>query len=163
MPNISDVPIRNLDAEAENHPVISEVFTYWCGLNNGQPPPRTLFDFMSIYGAAPNLLMAERVDDRSFRFIYCGTFVADNFPLDLTGKVFTPQTARVSQVNWPEFFVEAIETPCIRFGREPVDWPNDEYKEVIYGVFPLAGDDGICTFALACLIFLEKQPYDRVL
>lgn len=105
------LPIHSFDIEAERHPLISEVFTYWRGLNKGRPPPRKLFDFMSIYGTAPNLLMAERVDDRSFRFIYCGTFVADNFPLDLTGKIFTPQTARVSQVNWPGFFVEVMETP----------------------------------------------------
>ncbi|GEM_PF-6283807 len=98
------IPIRELDAEAARHPTISELFTYWRSLNQGLPPTRKSFDFMSVYSVAPNLLMAEHVDKFAFRFIYCGTFVADNFPLDLTGKIFTPQTARISQVNWPSFF-----------------------------------------------------------
>ena len=162
MSKACQIPIKELDPEAARHPKITDLFDYWCGLNNGHPPARKAFDFMSVYHTAPNLLMAERVDERSFKFIYCGTFVADNFPLDLTGKVFTPQTARISRVNWPGFFSESILTPSIRYGREPVDWPNDVYKEILYGVFPLAGEDGQCAFALACLIFLEKQAYDRV-
>ncbi len=44
-----------------------------------------------------------------------------------------------------------------------MDWPNEEYREIVYGVFPLTKDDGRCAYALACLIFIEKQPYDRTL
>jgi hypothetical protein len=153
------VSVRSFDDDAPRQPLIAGVHAYWTSLNGGAVPKRRDFDFMAVYKTAPNLLMAERLEGGAFRFIYCGTFIAENFPLDLTGKVFTPATPRVSQVRWPVFFTEAITLPCIRFSREPVDWPNDDYAEVLNGVFPLADDPGTPAFALACLVFLPKSPF----
>jgi len=155
------IPINVLDMDAATDPVIATVCDYWCSLNGGRPPPRKAFDFMAVYKAAPHLLMAERIGPGSFKFIYCGTFVANNFPLDLMGKTFTPQTARMSRVNWPGFFTETLDTPCLRYGREPVDWPNDEYGEIIYGTFPLTDEQGRGSHSLGCLVFVKKSPYAR--
>ena len=152
------IPIHILDIEAATDSVIAEVMDYWCGLNDGLPPARKAFEFMAVYKAAPHLLMAERIAPAMFRFIYCGTFVAENFPLDLTGKTFAPDTMKVSGVNWPSFFTDALDTPCLRYGRENLDWPNDEYGQITYGVCPLTDDGNRPAFALACLTFVKKSP-----
>lgn len=146
---------------ARSAPQIARVERYWRSLNDGNPPAKASFDFMSLYKLAPNMLMAERMGGdgaapAAFRFIYCGTFVAENFPLDLTGKTFGPTTPRTSQVPWPLFFGESLARPCLRFGREPIDWPNREYYAIDYGVFPLTGADRKPRYALACLIFIQK-------
>jgi hypothetical protein len=139
---------------------MADVFAYWRSLNVGTVPPKSRFDFMAIYRNAPHLLMAERLATGLFRFVYCGTWVAENFPLDLTGKTYTADSPRVSRVPWPVFFAEVIDTPCVRFGNEPIDWPNREFSDIDYGIFPLCNDDGKICYALACLVFIER-PWPR--
>ncbi len=153
------IPIQVLDVEAATDAVIASVCDYWASLNGGKPAPRRAFEFMEVYKAAPHLLMAERVGDHAFKFIYCGTAVAHNFPLDLTGKIFSPETMRVSGIRWPMFFSQVLDTPCLRYGREPIDWPNDEYAEIIYGICPLTSDTGVPSHVVACLVFVERSPY----
>jgi hypothetical protein len=151
-----DVPIRELTAQARGQPIIAAVFDYWCGLNGGRAPTRPSFDFMKVYRCAPYLLMAEQVAVGRFKFIYCGTWVAENFPLDLTGKTYATESPRVSHVDWPSFFSEVIDTPCVRFGNAPIDWPSRDFSDIDYGVFPLSDADGQIRFALACLVFNER-------
>ncbi|MDX2223817.1 MAG: hypothetical protein SFV21_13785 [Rhodospirillaceae bacterium] len=142
-------------AESEADPVIAAVGDYWRGLARGALPPRRSFDFMAIYRHAPHLLMAERAADQAFRFVYCGTLVAENFPIDLTGRTFGPDTPRVSKVPWPRMFGGVLDTPGVLYGRMPIDWPNPRHRSIAFGIFPLADDTGAARFALACLCFEE--------
>ena len=60
-----EIPIRNLDAEAEIRPIISDVFGYWRSLNSEHLPHRKSIDFMSVYHTAPNLLTTACSDGRT--------------------------------------------------------------------------------------------------
>ena len=150
------IPVNNHNDEARLHPVIDAVQTYWFSLNKGRPPKRKAFEFMDVYQHAPHLLMSERVAPRTFSFIYCGTHVAENFPLDLTGKTFGPDSVEASQIPWFDYKTEALDEPCIRFGRDSLDWANTDFDVILFGIFPLTGDEGICRYPLACLIFLTS-------
>lgn len=153
---MTDTPgIRDIcgDEAARDHPVISMVATYWLGLNSGQIPRRTQFEFMDIYQEAPNLLMWERIASQTFTFIYCGTHVANNFPLDLTGKTFDPAKVEASRIPWFNYKKEALDGPCIRYGCDRLDWPSLDFDIILSGIFPLADDVGQPRFLLACLVF----------
>jgi hypothetical protein len=154
------IPLQVLDVEAVTNPMIGALCDYWCALAAGLPPDRALFDFMKIYKVAPNLLMAERVAPETFKFIYCGTAVAENFPRDLTGATYGPTTPRVSRVDWPIFFSEVLDGPCLRYGRVSIDWANEEHRDIIYGACPLTGKDGRPVYAVACLVFLPRSPFE---
>ena len=154
------IPLQVLDIEAAAEPTIGALADYWCALAAGDPPERSAFDFMKIYKVAPNLLMAERVGRETFKFIYCGTAVADNFPRDLTGATFGPTTPRVSRIGWSLFFNDVLDGPCLRYGRESIDWANEEHRDILYGACPLLGKDGRPTYVVACLIFLPRSPFD---
>ena len=153
------IPLQVLDVEAVTHPSITALCDYWCTLAAGHPPPRPAFDFMKIYKVAPNLLMAERIAPETFKFIYCGTSVADNFPRDLTGAVYGPTTPRVSRIDWPAFFSGVLDTPSMRYGRERIDWPNEEHRDILYGACPLL-KDGCPTYVVTCFAFVQRSPYD---
>ncbi|MDX2145834.1 MAG: hypothetical protein SFV19_20950 [Rhodospirillaceae bacterium] len=155
-----NIPIREYSERARDHPIIASVFDYWCGLSDGRAPAKAAFDFMKVYQCAPYLLMAERNEPQRYKFIYCGTWVAENFPLDLTGKTYAADSPRVSRVEWPSFFSEVIDTPCVRFGNAPIDWPSRDFADIDYGVFPLCDTDGKLRYALACLVFNER-PWPR--
>lgn len=154
------IPLQVLDIEAATNPTIASVCDYWCTLADGELPPRKAFDFMAVYKAAPYLLMAQRLAPETFKFIYCGTFVADNFPRDLTGAVYGPTTPRVSQVNWPGFFGEVLDVPCMQYGRVHIDWRNDNYGDLIYGACPLTGPNDTPAYVVCCLVFLRRSPFD---
>jgi hypothetical protein len=154
------IPLQVLDVEAATNPVIGTLCDYWSTLAGGRPPPRADFDFMKIYKTAPNLLMAERVGPQTFKFIYCGTQVADNFPRDLTGATYGPTTPRVSRIDWPVFFSEVLDGPCLRYGREQIDWVNEEHRDILYGACPLLGRNGRPAYVVACLVFVERSPFD---
>jgi len=139
--------------EARNHPVIAAATHYWCGLNNGMPPQRSQFDFMAIYKVAPHLLMSERIADRTFSFIYCGTQVAENFPLDLTGKTFSPENVEASRIPWFEYKSQSLDAPCVRYGCDHMDWPNLDFDTILSGIFPMTNNESVLTFPLACLVF----------
>ncbi len=140
-------------------PTIQALHDYWCSLREGLPPRRKAFEFMDIYKLAPNLLLSERVAPATFRFAYCGTTVADNLPRDLTGLVFAPQTARVTAVDFAQLYMEILGTPCWRFTRYAVDWPNAEYGSYLLGAGPLADEDGTLKYVLSCAVFQEKSPF----
>lgn len=144
-------------AEAEGDAVVAAVHAYWRGLIGGGVPPRKTFDFMAVYQHAPHLLMSERVDRETFKFVYCGTAVAENFPLDLTGKSYGPETPRVSKVPWPTLFNSVLDIPCVRFGKWPIDWAGPRYAAVLFSACPLSGDDGAPRFALATLRFVGRR------
>ena len=150
------ITIHCHDGDARTHPVISDLLDYWSSLNKGTPPKRTAFEFMAIYKIAPHLLMSERIAPKTFAFIYCGTHVADNFPLDLTAKTFGPDNVEASRIPWFDYKSEVLDTPCIRFGRDRFDWPNLDFDTILSGVFPLTDDDGMLRYALACLVFLSN-------
>lgn len=154
------IPLQVLDVEAVTNPMIGALCDYWCTLAAGHPPDRALFDFMRIYKVAPNLLMAERVAPETFRFVYCGTTVADNFPRDLTGATFGPTTPRMSRVDWPVFFSDVLDGPCLRYGRASIDWANEEYRDILYGACPLLGKNRQPAYVVACLVFLQRSPFD---
>jgi hypothetical protein len=154
------IPLQVLDVEAVTNPAIGALTDYWCTLAAGKPPDRTAFDFMKIYKTAPNLLMAERVAPETFKFIYCGTAVAENFPRDLTGATYGPMTPRVSRIEWGGIFKEVLDAPCMRYGRERIDWPNDEHRDIIYAACPLLGKDGRPTYVVTCLVFVLRSPFD---
>lgn len=149
------VGVSHRDAEAE--PVIMAARAYWRSVNGGRVPVKKTFDLMNVYRQAPHLLMAERIGPAEFKFVYCGTLVAENFPLDLTGKSYGPDTPRVSKVPWPQFFSTTLDGPCLRFGEMPIDWPGPKFAYARYGTFPLADDAGVPRFALACLVFGGKR------
>ena len=111
---------------------------------------------MDVYQQAPHLLMSERIAPRTYSFIYCGTHVAENFPLDLTGKIYGPDSVEVSQIPWFDYKTEVLDEPCIRFGRGPLDWANTDFDVILSGIFPLTDDDGACRYPLACLVFLTS-------
>jgi hypothetical protein len=146
-------------AVAASHPSaeatseIAAVRAYWEKLGSGAMPTKRAFDFMQVYKQAPHLLMAERTAPGAFKFIYCGTLIADNFPLDLTGKSYAPDTPRVSKIPWPRLFASALDVPCVGFGEMPVDWPGAKFAYARFGVFPLSDDSGAARYALACLVF----------
>ncbi|MBT4741282.1 MAG: PAS domain-containing protein [Rhodospirillaceae bacterium] len=142
--------------EARAHPVIATAAAYWAGLNTGSMPRRSHFEFMDIYQTAPHLLMSERIAPQTFAFIYCGTHVADNLPLDLTGKTFDPANVEVSGIPWFNYKSEALDGPCIRYGCDQLDWPNLDFDIILSAVFPLSDDDGEPRFPLACLVFLNS-------
>lgn len=146
-----EVAVSHPAAEAE--PEIAAVRAYWIKLCGGDVPAKRAFDFMGIYKQAPHLLMAERIAATEFKFIYCGTLIAENFPLDLTGKSYRPDTPRVSKVPWPRLFSTTLDTPCLRFGEMPIDWPGPKFGYARFGTFPLADDTGTPRYALACLVF----------
>lgn len=150
-----DIAARHAAAEAD--PIIAAVHAYWRGLNGGGVPARKAFDFMAIYREAPNLLLAECQQGATYRFIYCGTTVADNFPLDLTGKSYGPDTPRISKVPWPRLFSSVIDTPCIRFGEHSIDWPGPKFSQILFGAFPLADDAGRARFAMTALAFAGRR------
>ncbi len=154
------IPLQVLDVEAVTHPTIGALADYWCALGAGAPPARASFDFMEIYKVAPHLLMAERVAPDTFTFIYCGTAVADNFPRDLTGATFGPTTPRASRIDWPGFYSVVLDNPCLRYGRERIDWANPESSDIIYCACPLLGKDGRPAYVVSCLVFLERSPFD---
>lgn len=160
MASASQIPLKVLDVEAVTHPVIASIADYWCALNGGRPPARKDFDFMQIYKAAPHLLLAERIAPLTFKFVYCGTAVANNFPRDLTGAVYGPNTVRVSGIRWPTIFCDVLDGPVLEYGRERMDWPNDEYSDIIYGAFPMLAPTGLASYVLACLIFMPRSPFD---
>lgn len=147
------IAVQSFDDDAQSHPVMAAVMDYWCSLKDGHPPARTQFEFMDIYKQAPHLLMAERVAPQTFCFIYCGTHVANNFPLDLTSKTFGPDNVEASQIPWFDYKTIVLDTPCIRFGRDALDWDNAEFDTILSGIFPLTDDDGLFTYPLACLVF----------
>lgn len=153
------IPIHILDIDAATDSTIQSVHDYWCGLNGGHPPRRKAFEFMDVYKAAPNLVLVERLADKSLRFIYCGTTVADNVPRDLTGRTLTPQTARAVSVDFAQIFSEVLDTPCWRFSRHLMEWPNDEHGEYILGSGPLTDDAGNRVYVLTCMVFLKKSPF----
>jgi hypothetical protein len=153
------IPIQILDMEAATDPTIQAVSDYWCSLNNGQPPRRKAFEFMAVYKAAPHLLLAERVAPETYRFIYCGTSVAENLPRDLTGLTFGPTTLRLTSNNFALTYGEVLDVPCWRFFREIVDWPNAEYDAYVCGAGPLTDEAGEAKYVLSCVIFREKSPY----
>ncbi len=157
------IDVRCHDDEARAHPLLSELQDYWCGLNNGAPPPRKAFEFMEVYKLAPHLLMSERVAPRTFTFIYCGTHVAENFPLDLTGRTFGPDSVEASRIPWFDYKSEALDGPCIRYGRDAFDWPNTDFDTILYGVFPLTDDDGNAVFPLAGFVFEARESKRPVL
>ena len=97
------IPVRNHEDAASGHTVMRDVQDYWCGLNDGAPPKRRAFEFMHIYQQAPHLLMSERVAPKKYSFIYCGTHVAEIFPLDLTGKTFEPDSVEASRIPWFDY------------------------------------------------------------
>lgn len=144
-------------AEAEADPLINRVHGYWRALNGGRMVARKAFDFMAIYREAPYLLMAERQGPATFKFVYCGTEVAEHFPLDLTGKSYGPDTPRISKVPWPILFTSVIDTPCVRFGKQTIDWAGPRYSKILYGVFPLSDDSGNGRYALASLVFSGRR------
>jgi hypothetical protein len=150
-----ELAVLQRSAESEADPVIAAVRAYWRALAGGALPARRAFDFMAVYRQAPHLLMAERLSAEAFRFVYCGTLVAENFPLDLTGQTFGPDTPRVSRVPWPRMFSGVLDAPGLHFGRMPIDWPNAKHHSIVFGIFPLADDAGAARFALACLCFVE--------
>jgi hypothetical protein len=154
-PGPFEIAVRHAEAEAD--PVIAAVHDYWRQLAGGGLPARKAFDFMAVYRQAPHLLMAERIDRATFKFIYCGTTVAENFPVDLTGKRFGPETPRVSKVPWPVLFNSVLDGACIRFGAQAIDWPGPKFSLIHFGVFPLAGDDGPARYALASLVFVGRR------
>ncbi len=154
------IPLQVLDVEAVTNPVIGTLCDYWCTLAAGNPPHRTAFDFMKIYKVAPHLLMAERIAPETFKFIYCGTVVADNFPRDLTGATYGPTTPRVSRIDWQVFLSEVLDVPCLRYGRESIDWANEEHRDIIYGSCPLLGKDGRPTYVVTSLVFQRRSPFD---
>jgi len=151
------IEIRCHDEAARDHPLLVGLQAYWCSLNDGAPPPRKAFEFMDIYKIAPHLLMSERIAPRKFTFIYCGTHVAENFPLDLTGKRFSPESVEAGRIPWFDYKSEVLDGPCIRYGRDAFDWPNVDFDTILYGVFPLTDDDGKPSFPLAGFVF-EAQP-----
>ncbi len=151
------IPIHILDIDAATDSTIQSVHDYWCSLNDGRPPRRKAFEFMDVYKAAPNLVLAERLADGQLRFIYCGTTVADNVPRDLTGLVLTP--ARASSIDFAQVYAEILDTPCWRFSRQPMEWPNDEYGEYLLGSGPLTDDDGKLVYVLTCMVFVKKSPF----
>ena len=152
------IDVRCHDEEARAHPLLSALQDYWCGLNDGAVPRRKAFEFMDIYKIAPHLLMSERIAPRTFTFIYCGTHVADNFPLDLTGKTFNPDSVEASRIQWFDYKSEALDVPCIRYGRDAFDWPNVDLDTILYGVFPLTNDDAIPAYPLTGFVFEARQP-----
>lgn len=154
------IPLQVLDVEAVTHPMIGVLTDYWCSLAEGKPAPRTAFDFMKIYKVAPNLLMAERLGHKTFKFIYCGTAVAENFPRDLTGATYGPATPCVSRIDWPVSFSIVLDEPCVRYGRVRIDWANAEHRDIIYGACPLLGKDGRPAYVVTCLVFVERSPFD---
>jgi|DEB0MinimDraft_6_1074348.scaffolds.fasta_scaffold64615_2 hypothetical protein len=158
MTNTPAIEIRCLDDEARDHPVLSALQDYWCSLNGGAPPRRKAFEFMDVYQLAPHLLMSERIAPRTFTFIYCGIHVAENFPLDLTGKTFSPDSVEVSRIPWFDYKSEALDVPCIRYGRDAFDWPNVDFDTILYGVFPLSDADGKMIYPLACFVFQSATP-----
>ncbi len=151
------IPIQSFDDEAGSHSVIAAILDYWCSLNEGAPLARNVFEFMDVYKQAPHLLMSERVAPQTFSFIYCGTHVAENFPLDLTGKTFGPDSVEVSKIPWFDYKTEALETPCIRLGRDRLDWANTNFDTILSGIFPLTDNDGALRYPLACLVFLSSS------
>ena len=151
------IPIQDHDDDAHAHPAMSAILSYWCALNEGNPPKRSVFEFMDVYQYAPHLLMSERVAPCTFSFIYCGTHVADNFPRDLTAKTYGPNSVEASHIPWFDYKSIAIDTPCIRFGRDRLDWPNTKYDTILSGIFPLTDDDGANRYPLACLVFLNSS------
>lgn len=153
------IPLHILDVDAATDPTIQAVHDYWCGLNAGLPPRRKAFEFMDIYKAAPNLLLAERLEKGDIRFIYCGTAVAENIPRDLTGLVFTRRSARITAVDFEKTYAEILDTPCWHFARWPVDWPNTEYSDYLLGGGPLTDDAGKARYVLTCSVFVKKSPY----
>lgn len=153
------IPLHILDFDAATDPTIQTVHDYWCSLNEGQPPRRKAFEFMAVYKAAPHLVLTERLGDSSLRFIYCGTTVADNAPRDLTGLTLTPQSARAAAIDFAQISAQVLDTPCWRFSRHPMEWPNDEYGEYILGAGPLCDDAGKPVYVLTCLVFVKKSPY----
>lgn len=153
------IPLQVKDAEAAVHPTIAALCDYWCTLAEGQPPPRPAFDFMKIYKVAPNLLMAERLAPQTFKFVFCGTTVANNFPRDLTGLTYGPATPRISHVDWPDFFGDVLDTPCLQYGRVAIDWPNEEHRTIIYGACPLLGKGGRPDYVVSCLVFVQRSPF----
>lgn len=150
------IPMRVLDAEAATHPAIATLSEYWCTLAEGRIPPRAAFDFMKIYKVASHLMMAERVAPETFKFIYCGTGVADNIPRDVTGLTYGPASPSATRIGWTAFYNEILERPHIRYGREPIDWPNDEHRDLLYGACPLLGKDGRPTYIVAALVFVLR-------
>lgn len=154
-----DIPRIDVQIESEDardHPIIAAVTQYWASLSGGTPPPRSQFDFMAIYKAAPYLLMSERVAPRTFRFIYCGTQVAENFPLDLTGKTFGPDNVEASRIPWFEYKSQSLDQPCVRYGCDELDWPSFDFDTILSGVFPMTDDEGVLKHPLACLVFLNR-------
>lgn len=160
MAQTCEIPLQVLDVEAVTHPMIGTLAEYWRALGAGAPPARAAFDFMQIYKVAPHLLMAERLAPETFKFVYCGTAVADNFPRDLTGATYGPTTPRVSRIDWPGFFTQVLDSPCLRYGRERIDWANAENSDIIYCACPLLGKDGQPGYVVSCLVFLERSPFD---
>lgn len=153
------IALHVLDLEAATHPTIATMCDYWCTLNNGLPPSRKAFAFMSIYKVAPHLLVAERIAPHTFKFIYCGTHVADNLPHDLTGFVYGPDTPRASSVNWPALCDDIVDGPCVRYDRLRIDWRNDDYGEILYGACPMCDADGQSAYVVGCLVFIRRSPY----
>ncbi|NKB44896.1 MAG: PAS domain-containing protein [Alphaproteobacteria bacterium] len=156
MTNTPSLEERCESEEARAHPVIVAAAAYWTGLNGGRIPSRSQFEFMDIYQVAPHLLLSERVAPQTFTFIYCGTHVADNFPLDLTGKTFDPDKVKASRIPWFNYKSEALDEPCIRYGCDQFDWPNLDFNTILSGIFPLSDNDGVPRFSLACLVFLNQ-------
>lgn len=156
MKNSRPINERCKSEEARAHPVIAAAAAYWASLNGGDIPRRSHFEFMDIYQTAPHLLMSERIAPNTFTFIYCGTHVADNFPLDLTGKTFDPEKVKASRIPWFNYKSEALDGPCIRYGRDQLDWPNLDFDVILSGIFPLSDDDDVPRFPLACLVFLNS-------
>lgn len=153
----SGIDVHCESEEARDHPVIAAATDYWCGLNDGMPPTRSQFDFMAIYQVAPHLLMSERVAPHTFSFIYCGTHVAENFPLDLTGKTFGPDNVEASRIPWFEYKSQALDQPCMRYGSDHLDWPNFDFNTIWSAVFPMTDDEGLFKYSLACLVFQNLE------
>lgn len=145
------IAVSHAGAEAE--PEIATVRAYWEKLGSGGVPTKRAFDFMQVYKQAPHLLMAEQVGPQAFKFVYCGTVIAEHFPLDLTGKSYGPDTPRVSKIPWPRLFATTLSQPCLRFGEMPIDWPGPKFAYARFGTFPLGDDSGTPKYALACLVF----------
>lgn len=155
MSQAPSISVQRHDPDAENHAAIKTVLEYWCSLNGGDTPRRSDFEFMDIYRVAPQLMMSERVAAKTFSFIYCGTGVADNSPLDLTGKTFGPDSVEASRIPWFDYKSTVLDGPCIRFGRDVLDWPNYDFDTIFSGIFPLDDAAGNHRFVLACLVFLK--------
>lgn len=157
MPQTSSIDTHCESDEARNHEVICAVADYWHSLNGGTPPARSQFDFMAIYKVAPYLLMSERVAPHTFSFIYCGTQVAENFPLDLTGKTFGPDNVEASRIPWFAYKSQSLDQPCIRYGCDHLDWPNMDFDTILSGIFPMTDDAQAIIYPLACLVFLNRD------